>query len=112
MALPPIQTSQDVSAYAALISAAVAVLAVVVGPLITLWASMRRLRSTVLSSSRQQWINELRQEIAGVLNELHVLQMHLANTPPTEQPHVTLQRYSLHAAKISLLIRYPRLCTD
>ena len=39
-----------------------------------------------------------------MLNELNVLQMHLGDTPPTEQPHSTLQRYSLHAAKISLLI--------
>jgi hypothetical protein len=104
MALPAIETSADLSAYAAVISAGVAVLAVVVGPLITLWASMRQLRSTVLSSSRQRWIDELRQEIAGVLNQLHVLFMHLGDPPPVEHITATLQRYSLHSAKITLLI--------
>lgn len=46
------------------LSLAVAVLAVFVGPAIQLAIARKQIRATVLSANRQRWIDELRQQIA------------------------------------------------
>jgi hypothetical protein len=55
----------DASANAvAVISAIAALCAVVLGPLVSLWAARRQSRVSVLSSNRQAWINSLREQVA------------------------------------------------
>ena len=104
MNFPAIQTTSDLAAYAAVASALIALLAVIIGPILTLWISMRQLQGTVLSSNRQKWIDELRHEIAGVLNCLSALQIHFAERRDPEPLIEILQKYTWHAAKITLLI--------
>jgi len=48
----------------AIISAVTALLAVLLGPLVSLWAAQRQSRVAVLSANRQAWINALRDLIS------------------------------------------------
>jgi hypothetical protein len=49
----------------AILSAATALIAVVLGPLVSLWAARRQSRVTVLSANRQAWINMNRPGFRG-----------------------------------------------
>lgn len=52
----------------AVISAVTALLAVLLSPLVSLWAVQRQSRVSVLSSNRQAWINTLRDLIAEYIS--------------------------------------------
>ena len=52
----------------ALISAITALCAVLLGPLVSMWATHRQTRVAVLSGNRQAWINALRDLIAEYLS--------------------------------------------
>lgn len=49
------------------ITAITALVAVVVGPLVSIWIARRQIRASVISPSRQAWINSLRDAITDYL---------------------------------------------
>jgi len=53
--------------YVQLISATTALVAVVVGPLITLHIARKQINSSVLAKNRQEWINTLRNELSEAI---------------------------------------------
>ena len=52
----------------AIISAVSALCAIVLGPLVALWAARRQSRAAVLSANRQAWINSLRDAVAEFIS--------------------------------------------
>lgn len=54
------------------ITAATALVAVMVGPAVSLWVARRQIRASVVSSNRQAWINDLRSSIAEFLAEVNL----------------------------------------
>jgi hypothetical protein len=105
------------SALASLIAAFVALVAVVVGPTLSLIATNRQVRATVRSTNRQAWINELRNQIAEALSLLTEAMAMKKSTLPYEERIKTLVRYDLHFSKIQLLINakeqdHRDLCTN
>lgn len=50
----------------AIVSAITALVAVVVGPIVTLYVAKRQINASVLSGNRQAWINRLRDEVASL----------------------------------------------
>jgi len=53
--------------YIPIISVVTALLAVIIGPFVTLHIARRQIKANVLSPNRQQWINMLRDEISNYL---------------------------------------------
>lgn len=52
----------------ALVASITALFAVVLGPLVSIWAAQRQSRVTVLSANRQAWINNLRELISEYIS--------------------------------------------
>lgn len=52
----------------AIISAVTALFAVLLGPLVSIWAAQRQSRVAVLSANRQAWINALRDLISEYIS--------------------------------------------
>lgn len=52
----------------ALISAATALFAVLLGPLVSMWAAQKQARVSVLSTNRQAWINTLRDQVSEFIS--------------------------------------------
>lgn len=52
-----------------IITALAALCAVILGPLVSIYVVQRQTRATVLSGNRQQWINNLRDELALMVSE-------------------------------------------
>lgn len=98
-----------------LLSASVALIAVIVGPLISLRVAKKQIeaskavadlqvRSNVLSKNRQEWINTLRIEISGfIATATMVLPLLIAQKDSLEM-HKLLFQLQLHLAKTKLLI--------
>ena len=124
-------TPEWFAAIAALLSAAVAVVAAVVGPIVTVRMTNRQLResreiaerqmresrdiaqrqinASVVSTSRQNWINSLRDAIADLLAAAARLQQLMASaggvtvgTPPDPLPYI--EKAILLRSRIALLI--------
>jgi hypothetical protein len=104
----------EIKDIAPIAAAVTAIVAVIVGPLVTLTVAKRQIeaskktadlqaRSNVLSKSRQEWINTLRNEIAGFMSSMgHALPATISDTSGA-----TLQLTKdvrLHYAKVQLLI--------
>lgn len=100
-----------------LLSVLVALAAVVIGPCISLKVAKRQAetsreiatlqaRTGVLSKNRQDWINSLRNEIAGFLSSVTAINLELSKDPPVFSSefykHATQMR--LHYAKTQLHI--------
>jgi len=95
----------------------IALLAVVISPLISIYVTKKQLRASVNSKSRQEWINTLRDEITNYLFSFIKLEgMWFDNDQATvrnnlaEKPHSSkdltkvLDELQKHKIKISLLI--------
>ena len=63
----------------AVVSAITALVAVIVGPIITLLVARKQINASVLSGNRQQWINRLRDELASLVAIVHHLPSAHAN---------------------------------
>lgn len=50
-----------------IIAAVTALVAVVVGPIVSVWIARRQIRASVVSTNRQDWINTLRDSISDCL---------------------------------------------
>lgn len=70
----------------ALISAVTVLVAVLVGPIVTLYVARKQIKSSVVSANRQEWINRLRNEIASFVQEVkHVPSAYSADAITVEQ---------------------------
>ncbi len=54
----------------AVVSAITALVAVFVGPLVTLYVARHQLKASGVSSDRQQWINKLRDDLAALFKDI------------------------------------------
>jgi hypothetical protein len=88
----------------AILSAATAIIAVVMGPLVSLWAARRQSRVTVLSANRQAWINTLRDLIAECMAISGFI--HIADWSDRKQSEFDekMERFALLVAKIRLML--------
>lgn len=88
----------------AILSAATALLAVVLGPLVSLWAAQRQSRVTVLSANRQAWINTLRDLLAECMAISGFI--HIADWSNREQSEFDekMERFALVVSKIRLML--------
>lgn len=88
----------------AILSAATALIAVVLGPLVSLWAARRQSRVTVLSANRQAWINTLRDLIAECMAISGFI--HIADWSDRKQSEFDekMERFALVVAKIRLML--------
>jgi hypothetical protein len=88
----------------AILSAATALFAVVLGPLVSLWAARRQSRVTVLSANRQAWINTLRDLIAECMAISGFI--HIADWSHRKQSEFDekMERFALVVAKIRLML--------
>ena len=59
------------------LTVAIAIIAVIVGPAVTLWLGRRQLKATVLSTNRQQWIHILRDQLSELNSIATVVIWHL-----------------------------------
>lgn len=56
-----------------IISAATALAAVVIGPLVSVYITKKQIRADVVSTNRQQWINSLRDQISIFIRDVRFL---------------------------------------
>jgi hypothetical protein len=65
--LPSGSNTESLSAIAAVLSAATALVALIVGPLLSLYVSKRVIAATTISNERKEWIGSLRHNTANFL---------------------------------------------
>ena len=102
--------------YIAAVSALIALVAVIVGPLVSLKIAKRQFRvsldiakrqfnASVLSVNRQQWINTLRDQISELLADTFLLRREVERSPQeTDRLYSNAQGVLRCAFKIKLLI--------
>lgn len=88
----------------ALVSAITALCAVLLGPLVSLWAALKQSRVTVLSGNRQAWINTLRDLIAEYIAIVAVVHAGDWAQKSEEEFDQKLERLTLIRTKITLMI--------
>jgi hypothetical protein len=88
----------------AILSAATALFAVILGPLVSLWAARRQSRVTVLSANRQAWINTLRDLLAECMAISGFI--HIADWSDRKQSEFDekMERFALVVSKIRLML--------
>lgn len=88
----------------AILFAATALSAVVLGPIVSLWAARRQSRVTVLSSNRQAWINTLRDLLAECMAISGFI--HIADWSGRKQSEFDekMERFALVVSKIRLML--------
>lgn len=63
----------------AVVSATTAIVAVIVGPLVSIFVAKNQINASVVSTNRQTWINRLRDELATLVGIVHHLPSAHAN---------------------------------
>ena len=88
----------------ALISAITALCAVVLGPLVSLWAAKQQSRVAVLSANRQAWINALRDLIAECTSTSGLIHMADWSNRSQAEFEAKMERLAFLIAKIRLML--------
>lgn len=93
------------SSYLPLISALTALVAVIVSPIVSIYIARRQVRASVVSSNRQKWIDQLRDQLAELITSIRFLNLHrfMSNICETEWIE-RFQRTFLTESKINLLL--------
>ena len=81
-----------------------ALLAVVVGPIVTVYVARRQIRASVVSNNRQQWINQLRDTIADLLAKQQMARTLNSNFHSDERSLPRIEDVTRLGYKIQLLI--------
>ncbi len=89
----------------AIISAITALIAVAVGPIVSVYLSKRQIHASVVSSNRQKWIDNLRDQLSEVITSIRILCLHrsmelIENTELNDR----IEKLVLLEAKINLLL--------
>jgi hypothetical protein len=92
------------SEWLALVSAITALAAVVLSPLVAMWAAERQSRVAVLSANRQSWINALRDLIAECMSTSGLVHIADWSTRPQAEYEAKMERLSFLIAKIRLML--------
>jgi 23S rRNA pseudoU1915 N3-methylase RlmH len=70
----------------ATVSAVTALVAVIVGPLVSVYVAKKQIRSSIVSTNRQKWIDRLRDELAALLKDIqHTPSAYSANSISTSE---------------------------
>ncbi|MFN5497622.1 MAG: hypothetical protein ACK5C3_13730 [bacterium] len=89
----------------ALVSSVTALVAVIVGPFVTVWVAKAQIKASVVSANRQQWINRLRDEIAGFVHQVkHVPSALSAGAISVEQAIAMHGELALREEVVKLLL--------
>ncbi len=87
-----------------LIPAVTALAAVILGPLVSIYVVRKQFAAQVLSGNRQEWINDLRSELAEVTSLVGYIPYWRGTDKGTDEQQMALYReLYLHWAKIVLL---------
>jgi hypothetical protein len=92
------------SEWLALVSATTALAAVVLSPLVAMWAAERQSRVAVLSANRQSWINALRDLIAECMSISGLIHLADWSSRPQAEYDAKMERLSFLIAKIRLML--------
>lgn len=85
----------------AIVSSITALVAVIVGPLVTVYVANKNIKSSVVSKNRQDWINRLRNEIAELLKEIqYVPSAYEARTLTIEQ---AIEKHGVILSKVEII---------
>lgn len=88
----------------ALVAAVTALCAVLLGPMVSMWAAGRQSRVAVLSANRQAWINSLRDLIAECMSTAALIQLADWSTRPQSEFEERMERLSFMISKIRLML--------
>ena len=90
---------------APIISAVTALVAVVVGPLVSVYVVRRQIHASVVSANRQKWIDDLRDQLTELITGIRFLGLHRSLEHIDEKEFVErLQRLVLVETKVNLLL--------
>ena len=73
----------------AVVSAVTALVAVIVGPLVSIFVAKNQINASVVSTNRQTWINRLRDELATLVGIVHHLPSAHANGSVSSDAAIT-----------------------
>lgn len=87
------------------ISALTALVAVIVGPSVSVYLAKRQIHASVVSSNRQKWIDNLRDQLSEIITSIRILGLH-RNMGNIEQEEFDrrLEKLVLMETKINLLL--------
>lgn len=88
----------------AIISAVTALFAVLLGPLVSMWAAQRQSRVAVLSANRQAWINALRDLISEYISISGLIHAGDWSNRTEIEFDQKMERLALLSAKIRLML--------
>jgi ABC-type oligopeptide transport system ATPase subunit len=89
----------------AVVSAVTALVAVIVGPLVSIFVAKNQINASVVSANRQTWINRLRDELATLVGIVHHLpSAHANETVSTDSAISEYGRFVEKFQVIKLLI--------
>ncbi|MGO1298224.1 MAG: hypothetical protein ACTMIA_13105 [Vibrio sp.] len=85
----------------AVVSAITALVAVIVGPLVSIFVAKNQINASVVSANRQTWINRLRDELAALVGIVHHLPNAHANGSVTTNDAIA--EYGRFAEKFQVI---------
>ena len=87
------------------VSAVTALVAVIVGPSVAVYLAKRQIRASVVSASRQKWIDALREQLSEITAALRVIGLHRRfETIPQVELDDRIENLALLESRISLLL--------
>lgn len=87
------------------ISAVIALVAVVVGPIVSVYITKRQIHASVVSSNRQKWIDNLRDQLSEVITSIRILSLHRSlEKIENSELNDRIEKLVLLEAKINLLL--------
>ena len=82
-----------------------ALIAVIVSPIVSIYVAKRQIRASVVSTSRQKWIDSLRDQLAEFIAAAHVMGLHRGlNMIETPEFNSRLEQLRLIESKVLLLL--------
>ena len=82
-----------------------ALIAVIVSPIVSIYVAKRQIRASVVSTSRQKWIDSLRDQLAEFIAAAHVMGLHRGlNMIETPEVNSRLEQLRLIESKVLLLL--------
>ena len=88
---------------AAIVSAVTALVAVIISPAVSVYVARRQIRASVVSASRQKWIDSLRDDLAQVYTAIHVLGLQRSlELISDDELHARMAELTLLESRISL----------
>ena len=87
------------------ISAITALVAVIVGPTVSVYLAKRQIHASVVSSNRQKWIDNLRDQLSEIITSIRILGLHRSmDRIEQEEFDRRLENLVLMETKINLLL--------